>query len=104
MIARHWHSRPKADQTGNYVRYFREEMFPRLAKIPGFVRATIQTRPSERGTEFLIISYWQSAEAIRGFAGADVEAAVIPDKVREMTIDCNVRATHYEVTETYEPT
>ncbi len=103
MIARHWHCLPKPDQTHAYVRYFQEEMFPRLSKISGFVRATIQTRPGERGTEFLIISYWESTEAIRRFAGDDVEAAVIPDKVKEMTIDYDVRARHYEVIESYEP-
>ena len=107
MIARHWRGRPKVDQTENYVRFFLDVTFPKLAKIPGFIRATIQTRPTERGTErgtdFLIVSYWESVDAIRQFAGDDVEAAVIPDAVRAMTIDFDLRAMHYDVIESYEP-
>ena len=104
MIARHWRGLPQADQTDNYTRYFLNETFPKLSKIPGFVRASILTRPVLAGTEFLIVSYWESLDAIKRFAGDDAELAVIPDAVRAMMIDYDIRAVHYDVIETYDPT
>ena len=104
MIARHWRGLPKADQIENYTRYFLTETFPRLAKIAGFLSASILTRRVLAGTEFLIVSYWESLDAIQHFSGDDPELAVIPDAVRAMMSDYDIRAVHYGVIETYDPT
>jgi hypothetical protein len=37
--------------------------------------------------------------AIEKFAGADVEAAVVPDNVRQMMLEYDQRVRHYEVVE-----
>jgi hypothetical protein len=37
--------------------------------------------------------------AIEKFAGADVEAAVVPDNVRRMMLEYDRRVRHYEVVE-----
>jgi hypothetical protein len=49
------------------------------------------------GVEFLVVTPWASIEAIRAFAGADVQAAVVPHKVHDMMLDYDRVARHYEV-------
>lgn len=102
-ISRHWRGVPKAGQADNYIRYFMSETFPKLSKIPGFLRASILTQSTSSGAEFLIVSEWESLDAIRQFAGDDPERAVIPDVVAAMMDSYDVRAVHYDVVETYAP-
>ena len=68
-----------------------------MRKLPGFRGASIMRRTVERGVEFLIVSQWDSLDSIRAFAGADVEASVVPQEVREMLIEFDQVVRHYEV-------
>lgn len=54
-------------------------------------------RTFEDRTEFLILSYWESFEAIRAFAGEDQERAVYYAKDHEYLLEMDLRVTHYEV-------
>jgi heme-degrading monooxygenase HmoA len=97
MIARHWRGYARADRASDYEAHLREATFPALTRIEGFVDASILKRPAGNGVEFLIITRWHSMDAIRQFAGADVDAAVVPAEVGEMMIDYDRRVAHYEV-------
>jgi len=66
------------------------------------VRATILRRDVAEGTEFRVVTVWDSLEAIKAFAGTDVEAAVVPDTARAMMVDYDPRAVHYEIVATVE--
>jgi hypothetical protein len=83
--------------------HLRCETFPGLAAIPGFIRGSILHRAVEGGTEFQIVTVWASWEAVRAFAGADPEVAVVPPVVRAMMSDYDDRVVHYEIAETVEP-
>ena len=96
MIARHWKGVTRPGEADNYIRHLREETFPALKKIPGFVRASIFRREVSAGTEFLIVTVWQSLDAIRAFAGPDAEVAVVPDAVQAMMVEFDRRAVHFE--------
>jgi heme-degrading monooxygenase HmoA len=97
MISRHWTGIAKHDHAEAYVDHLETDTFPKLGALPGFVSATILRRERSEGTEFRIVTLWDSLRSIQAFAGADVEAAVVPDHVRAMMIDYDRRATHYEV-------
>ena len=99
MIARHWRGLARPDRAAEYERHLRGETFPALERIAGFVDASILKRRLEGGVEFLVVSRWVSVDAISGFAGADVEAAVVPEKVQAMMVEYDRRARHYEVVE-----
>jgi heme-degrading monooxygenase HmoA len=100
MISRHWTGVARRDCAARYVAHLEEETLPRLASLAGFVRATILRREVDRGTEFRVVTVWESEQSIRAFAGADVEAAVVPDKVHPMMVEYDRRAVHYEVVAT----
>jgi heme-degrading monooxygenase HmoA len=97
MISRLWRALARADQAQEYVRHLRTETFPAVRKIPGFIDASILSRPVGNGVEFLIVTRWDSVEAIARFAGADPEVAVVPAEAAAMMIEYDARARHFEV-------
>lgn len=97
MIERHWGGLAKPEQAQSYIAHLREETFPALAKIPGFVDASILTRRVERGVEFLVATRWTSMEAIERFAGRYTDAAVVPERVQQMMIEYDRSVRHYEM-------
>jgi len=97
VIARHWRGVAHAGRAQDYEQHLRAETFPLLHRIPGFVDAAILKRTVADGVEFLIVTRWQSMDAIRQFAGADPEAAVVLPVVEAMMVDYDHRVTHYEV-------
>ncbi|MGO9567310.1 MAG: antibiotic biosynthesis monooxygenase family protein [Desulfomonilaceae bacterium] len=99
MISRHWKGIAKPREADNYIKHLRTDTFPKLAKIKGFISASILRRPVEQGTDFLIITVWESIEAIERFAGAKADVAVVPESVQAMMIEYDRNVSHYEVVE-----
>src|SRR5215510_13836753 len=103
MIARHWKGIAKPGCAEDYVRHLKANVFPELAGIPGFVRATILSRSVPTGTEFQIVTHWTSLDAIKGFAAANVETAVVAPVVQELMVGYDATVVHYEVEDVFEP-
>jgi len=99
MISRHWKGVATPGYAEAYVQHLRRDTFPGLARIPGFVRASILRRAVETGTEFQIVTVWESLTAIKAFAGQDPETAVVPATVRAMLSSYDERVVHYEIAE-----
>jgi heme-degrading monooxygenase HmoA len=96
MVFRHWSGIARPDTVDAYLDYLRNQTFPAVGRLPGFVRATIYRRTVPRGIEILVVSEWQSVDAIRAFAGPDAETAVVPGNVHDMLVDYDRVARHYE--------
>ncbi len=99
MISRHWRGLARPNLAAAYVRHLQTQTFPAIRELAGFVGASILRRDLPEGVEFVVVTRWQSLDAIRTFAGADAEAAVVPPQVRDMMIEYDRRARHYEVVE-----
>lgn len=99
MISRQWRGLAKQSQADKYIEHLRHETFPKLEEIPGFVNASIHRRTVPGGVEFLIVTIWESIDAIKGFAGTDVETAVVPPSVQEMMVEYDNRVRHYQIVE-----
>jgi len=100
MISRHWRGLCKRELADRYVAHLRLETFPQLVTLPGFIRATILRRELLEGTEFQVVTLWKSLEAIKAFAGDDIEVAVVPRSVEAMMLSYERSAAHYEVVDT----
>jgi heme-degrading monooxygenase HmoA len=96
MIVRHWSGIVKRTRAEDYLAHLRAETFPHLRTIPGFLGARILRRELDAGTEYLVITRWASMEAVRRFAGADPDAAVVPPQVQAMMVAYDDRVRHYE--------
>ena len=97
MISRQWRGLAHPDRAPEYIKHLRTETFPALRKIPGFVDASILSRPFGEGIEFLIVTRWDSMDAVARFSGADPEAAVVPAEVADMMIEYDQRVRHFEI-------
>jgi heme-degrading monooxygenase HmoA len=97
VISRQWRGLCKLEHAQAYVEHLQGETFPAIRKIPGFLSASILRRQSREGVEFLIVTEWESIESIRGFAGSEAEAAVVPAKVQEMMVEYDRVVRHYEI-------
>jgi heme-degrading monooxygenase HmoA len=97
MIVRTWRSQATAASALAYADYFRTNLLPELHKIEGFRGAYLLRDDQDGKVEFLVLTKWASLEAIRAFAGDDVNRAVVePEAVAVLTsFDATVR--HYEV-------
>jgi heme-degrading monooxygenase HmoA len=99
VISRHWRGLVRPDQARAYEKHLLEQTLPELREIPGFVDVALHRRPFEKGVEFLVVTRWESMDAISKFAGSDTEAAVVPPEVDAMMIEYDQRAKHFEVVE-----
>jgi len=97
MISRHWSGTARKERAQEYIVHLQHETFPQLESMKGFVKASILKRETDRGTEFLIITEWDSLATIQQFAGEDVETAVVPEFVQGLMVDYERRARHYEI-------
>jgi hypothetical protein len=62
MISRQWGGLAHPNRAKDYVEHLRRETFPALRKIPGFVDASILSRPSGAGIEFVIVTRWSDGD------------------------------------------
>jgi heme-degrading monooxygenase HmoA len=99
MISRHWTGLAKPEDADAYVEHLQRDTFPAIRRLSGFVAASILRRTVAEGVEFLIVTNWESLDAIRAFAGDDVDVAVVPDTVRAMMVRYDRTVRHFEVVE-----
>ena len=99
MIIREWRGRASQSNADAYPRHFREEVVPELRKVPGFVGAHLSRRRLGDQIEFLVLTRWQSMDAIRGFAGADTEKAVVGPGAIAALVEFDSAVHHYVVTD-----
>lgn len=97
MISRHWMGLAKKETANEYVAHLQNDTFQKIRTINGFLSAQILKREVEEGVEFLIITEWKTLDAIRQFAGANFDTAVVPKLVQDIMIKYDEQARHYEV-------
>jgi heme-degrading monooxygenase HmoA len=100
MISRHWTGITKPGKGPDYIAHLQKDTFPKLSSIPGFIRASILQRDLPGGTEFLIITDWENMEAIKAFAGAEADTAVVPHAARDLMLRFDDKVRHYTISHT----
>lgn len=96
-IARVWRGRTLASRADEYARYLDESGVAKILATRGNLGVTVLRREEKRETEFLVMSFWESVEAIQRFAGRDYGKAVILPRDREYLIRVEPNVDHYEV-------
>lgn len=97
MIARHWKGIARKERANEYITHLRNDTFEEIKKISGFISASILRRELLDGVEFLIITKWKTLDAIKQFAGDEIEVAVVPTLVQEIMLKYDERVSHYEI-------
>ncbi len=97
MIMRIWHGATPAARADDYLEYLRATGLKEYRATPGNRGVQIVRRISEGRADFLTISLWESLDAIRGFAGDDIERAVYYPEDEAYLLEREPTVTHYEV-------
>lgn len=97
MIGRLWHGWAAPDEAIRYEQHLRQDTFPGLRRIEGYVDGYVLRRDSGDRVEFAVLTVWESTETIRTFAGDDYQTAVVPPAARRLLGGFDERVTHYEV-------
>ncbi|HYK82514.1 MAG TPA: antibiotic biosynthesis monooxygenase [Gemmatimonadales bacterium] len=99
LIARLWHGVVPAAKGDAYAAYLRATGVAECRATPGNRGVQVLRRTLGAETHFLFISLWESIEAIRRFAGAEVERARYYPEDRGYLLELEPTVTHYEVVE-----
>lgn len=104
MIARIWHGWTTPANADTYEALLRAEIFPGIAAkgVTGYRGIQLLRRPAGAEVEFVTLMWFDSWEAVKRFAGADHEAAVVPPKARAVLARFDATSRHYEVRERLE--
>ena len=97
MISRIWHGRTRPENAAAYERLLRTEILPGIAaRVPGYRGAHLLRREDGGEVEFVTITWFDSRESVRAFAGEDYETAVVEPAARALLTSFDVRSRHYE--------
>jgi len=97
MIARTWHGKATAEHAPAYVGHLRGSVLPQLERIAGYRDAYILQRQSDDAVEFMVMTLWESMDAIHAFAGEHPEVAVVEPEARAVISGYDHEVAHYEV-------
>ena len=97
MIARVWQGVVPAAREAGYRAFLAREVLPEIRGTPGNRGVTVLRRPEGDVVRFLVLSHWESLDAIRAFAGDDAERAHYRPAALAFLVDPEPRAVHFEV-------
>lgn len=103
MIARIWQGRTRPGMGKSYYAYLEQTGLKEYSATAGFKGGRVLTREVGDETEYLIVTFWEDMEAVRGFAGPEPERAVYyPEDDRYFPEDQRTPyVRHYEVSGTF---
>lgn len=97
MIARTWRCTATAENVQLYLNHFNHSVLPELQRLPGFKGHWILRRQLAEHLELTVMTLWESMDAVRAFAGADVEQAVVEPAAQAVLHTFETTVTHFEV-------
>ena len=97
MIARTWHGAVPAEKADAYEKYLLETGVPDYQQTPGNRGVYVLRRDEENIAHFLLLTLWDSLDAIKAFAGDNAEKARYYLEDEEYLLELEQSAIHYEV-------
>jgi hypothetical protein len=98
MIARVWRGWTTPHDADAYAGFLCDQLFPAVAeRVAGFSGGDALRRPDGSEVEFLVITFFESLDDVRGFAGDRIEVPVIEPEAARLLVRGDDRVEHYEV-------
>jgi|SRR5919198_3284792 heme-degrading monooxygenase HmoA len=96
-IARIWRGAVRRDDADRYADYLRATGVKEYAETPGNRGVLMLRRDRGDLVEFVLVTLWDSLDAVRGFAGDDVERAVFYPEDDAFLVERDLSASHFEL-------
>jgi heme-degrading monooxygenase HmoA len=97
IIARSWCAYASHAAADAYPAHLLGTVRPKLDRLPGFRGLYLFTREHPNEVEYRVVTLWDSMDAVRSFAGADAERAVVEPEAAALLSRFDERVTHYDV-------
>jgi heme-degrading monooxygenase HmoA len=92
-----WQAQSTAENYDEYMRHVNTKVFPALRAIEGHRGAYLLRRPLGDRVEVVVLTLWESMDAIQKFAGADPNRAVVEPEARAVLTSFDDFVTHFDV-------
>jgi heme-degrading monooxygenase HmoA len=96
-VVRQWRARATPDGARAYEAHFRSAVLADLAAVEGWLGAQLLVREDGGEVELVTLVWFESLDAVRRFAGADLERAVVAPEARRVVHSFDERVQHYRV-------
>ena len=97
MIVRTWRCQAHTAQADAYYRYLTGTVFASLTTIDGHRGAYLLRREFDDQVEFLAVTFWDSYEAIKQYAGDTLDTAVVKPEAQAMLSAYDTFVHHYTI-------
>jgi heme-degrading monooxygenase HmoA len=98
MIARTWRGWVETARADDYTKYLDKTGLAEYAATPGNLGAHLLRRDLDDGrTELVTLSFWESMDAVRLFAGDYPEQAVFYPEDDDYLVDRETTVSHFDV-------
>jgi heme-degrading monooxygenase HmoA len=99
VIARRWRGWTRREDADAYLGYIRETGLKEYRDTPGNRGAWILRRDDGDRVEFVTLSFWDSMDAVRAFAGPDPDTAVYYPEDERFLVAQEDTVEHHELFE-----
>ena len=96
MIARHWRGWTKAENADAYETFLKQTVLPGLSEIEGYGGGYVLRRELGAETEFVVLNFFESLDAVKRFAGPQYTVPVFEPEAKQLLSRIEDFATHYE--------
>jgi heme-degrading monooxygenase HmoA len=103
MIARIWHGVTVSAKAEEYLEYLNETGIRDYQATEGNQGVYVLRRIEAKRAHFLLLTFWESLDAIKRFAGPDFEKARYYPKDDEYLLEREPTVAHYEVADQQAP-
>jgi heme-degrading monooxygenase HmoA len=97
MIARTWHGVTDASKANEYLDYLKKTGVAEYRETQGNRGVYVLQRVDGERVHFLLLTLWESEDAIKAFAGSDIEKAKYYPEDEKFLLEFEPTVTHYEV-------
>ncbi|HTV93022.1 MAG TPA: antibiotic biosynthesis monooxygenase [Verrucomicrobiae bacterium] len=103
MLVRRFTARATAANAPRYYAFFRDTLAPQLRQIPGHGGALVLSHSDGSDVNITVLTFWDSRESIRAFAGDAPNKAVVEpeargiltafdDQIEQLTVELDLRS------------
>jgi heme-degrading monooxygenase HmoA len=97
MIARIWHGMTARTKADEYADFLNARAIPDYRGTQGNLAVHVLRRDEDARTHFITLTFWESLETIKGFAGDPVDRAKYYPEDKGFLLELEPDVQHWEV-------
>jgi heme-degrading monooxygenase HmoA len=97
LIERIWRGWIARDKAQAYSDFLQHSFLPAAHEIPGYRGARVLRRDTGEEVEFMTITHFDSLDAIRAFAGEELDRAHVAPEARQLLSRWDEHVSHFEI-------